>query len=101
MLMLLRNMTMPFANNKKHYLLLVALIVISSVSLYEYLLRDLISFVIGMTAVLSTTIRKPAHKNYRFALVALALWVLTLLVPVTTLLFFMCIFSLFYWIDTF
>ena len=26
---------------------------------------------------------------------------LTLLVPVTTLLFFMCIFSLFYWIDTF
>ena len=99
--MLLRNMTIPFANIKKHYQFLVALIVISSFSLYEYLLRDLTSFVIGMIAVLTTTISKPVQKNYRFALVALAIWVLTLLVPVTTLLFFMCIFSLFYWIDTF
>jgi exosortase N len=99
--MFLRHITIPLANFKRHHLLLVALIGISTVSLYDYVLRDLVPLALGMIAILSTSIRKKVHNNYRFALAALIVWVLTLLVPVKTLLFFMCMFSLFYLLEAF
>ena len=99
--MRLREISLPFANIKKHHLLLVALIGISSISLYHYILSNLTTYALGITAILATSIRKQGFKNYRYAIIALIVWVLTLLVPVKSLLFYTSVFIFIYWLETF
>lgn len=92
---------MPFASIKKHHLLLVALIGISSISLFDYIAANITTFALGIISLVATSIRNPALKNNRYAIAAVIVWIFTLLVPVKTLLFFVSVFIFIYWLETF
>lgn len=77
----------------------LCLLILGGVYLNNYLADSIPSLVAGMAAIVSTTISVPVKNHCRYATAAVAMLILTWMVPVSTLLFFALGFLSFYWAE--